>query len=328
MKRKLVPLTLALLLIVAMAAPPTLAAGSEKYLKAFYGVQILYNNQVLSSTNQPFIVDGTTYVPLRMLMDSFGDKQISWDGLTKKVIIASTTSQTEAMYMQQINSRNAQITELQAKVKTLEAQLVAAKDAVNSVDLDNLEDDLNDDYGDFEDLDLTITLSGDEEEIGLKIAISKADWDTLTESEQENLLQDICDDIWDEAEDADINGTIKAGTTTLDSFSVEADDDVTLEDLDLDALEDDLNDDYGDYEGLDFTYALSGDTDKITVKIDVDETEWKAVSFTTTEKEDLLQDICEDLWDEAEDADIYFSIKDGADVIKTLTVHPDGTVNL
>lgn len=319
MKRRFALITLILLLVAAIAAPPTLAAGSEKYLKANYGVQILYNSQILTSTKQPFIVDGTTYVPLRMLMDSFGDKQIVWDDISKRVLITSGISQMETLYMQQIASRNTQITELQNKVKTLEAQLAAAEDAADDVDLDNLEDDLNDDYEDFEGLDLSITLSGDNEEITLKIAIDDVDWDTLTATEKEDLLQDICDDIWDEAGDADIVGTVKEGTTLLDRFSVEADDDVSLDDLDLDALEDELNDDYWDYESLDFQFSLSGDEDEITVDIDIDADDWDDLS--TSDQEELLQDICEDLWDEAPDADIEFSVNN--DTLTTIDAGDD-----
>lgn len=324
MKRRFTLITLVLLLVAAVAIPPVQAASLEKMLKANYGVQILYNNQVLTSTNQPFIVDGTTYVPLRMLMDSFGDKQIAWDNTARRVLISSSTSQVEAMYMQQISSRNAQITELQNKVKTLEAQLLAAKSS-SDVDLDDLEDDLNDDYEDFEDLDLSITLSGDEDKITLKVSIDETDWDTLSASEKEDFLQDVCDDIWREAEDADINGTVKDGTKTLDSFSVDADDDVSLSDIDLDDLEDEINDDYEDYESLDFGFKLSGDADDITVNVDIDADDWADLS--TTKKEKLLQDIADDLWDEAEDADISFRIKDGSSSIKTVNVDAGDDVN-
>lgn len=324
MKRRFTLITLVLLLVAAVAVPPVQAASLEKMLKANYGVQILYNNQVLTSTNQPFIVDGTTYVPLRMLMDSFGDKQIAWDNTARRVLISSSTSQVEAMYMQQISSRNAQITELQNKVKTLEAQLLAAKSS-SDVDLDDLEDDLNDDYEDFEDLDLSITLSGDEDKITLKVSIDETDWDTLSASEKEDFLQDVCDDIWREAEDADINGTVKDGTKTLDSFSVDADDDVSLSDIDLDDLEDEINDDYEDYESLDFGFKLSGDADDITVNVDIDADDWADLS--TTKKEKLLQDIADDLWDEAEDADISFRIKDGSSSIKTVNVDAGDDVN-
>lgn len=323
MKRRFTLITLVLLLVAAVAIPPVQAASLEKMLKANYGVQILYNNQVLTSTNQPFIVDGTTYVPLRMLMDSFGDKQIAWDNTARRVLISSSTSQVETMYMQQIASRNAQITELQNKVKTLEAQLAAK--STSDVDLDDLEGDLNDDYEDFEDLDLSITLSGDEDKITLKVSIDETDWDTLTASEKEDFLQDVCDDIWREAEDADISGTVKDGTKTLDSFSVEADDDVSLSDIDLDDLEDQINDDYEDYENLNFGFKLSGDADDITVNVDIDADDW--ADLTDPEKEELLQDIADDLWDEAEDADISFRIKDGSSSIKTVNVDAGDDVN-
>lgn len=326
MKRKFALMMAAMLVVTVLLVPGASAATVEQYLKASYGVQILYNNQVLSSTAKPFIVNGTTYVPLRMLMESFGDKQISWDGATSRVIITSGVSQTEAMYMQQITSRNAQITELQNKVKSLEAQLATAQSNASSGDIDDLEDELNDDYEDFEDLDLSITLSGDKDEIALKISVDESDWDTLSMSEKEDFLQDVCDDIWDEFGDADIDGSVKDGSKALDSFDVEADDDVSLSDLDLDDLEDALNDDYADYENLDFDFTLSGDDDEITVKVDIDETDWE--DLTEAEQLELLQDVADDIWDEAEDADLTFSIKDGSSTIDTINVDAGDDVEL
>lgn len=326
MKRKLVALTLVLAVVLAMAAPTGMAAAIEQTLKASYGVQILYNNKVLESTVKPFIVNGTTYVPLRMLMENFGDKQIVWDGNSSRVLISSALSQTEAMYMQQITSRNATITELENKVKSLESQLAIAKAAANAVDLDDLEDDLNDDYGDYEDLDLTITLSGDNDRITLKISISKTDWDSLTLSEQEDLLQDICDDIWGEAEDAEIVGSVRTGSTVLDSFTVDPDDNVSLSDLDLDDLEDDLNDDYDSVGGVDFSYTLSGDEDDITITVKVTDGDWS--DLDEDEQIDLLQDIADDIWDEAEDADLKFVIKEGTSTVDTIYVDAGDDVEL
>lgn len=323
MKRKLALMMAVLLVITVMMVPGVSAATVEQYLKASYGVQILYNNQVLSSTAKPFIVNGTTYVPLRMLMESFGDKQISWDGATSRVIITSGLSQTEAMYMQQISSRNAQITELQNKVKSLEAQLATASTAV---DLDDLEDDLNDDYEDYEGLDITITVSGDSEDITVKLDVDKDDWNALTLAKRENLLQDICDDIWDEAPKADISGSIKDGSTSVDTFSVDAGDDVSLDDFDLDALEDSINDDYEDYRSLDFTFTLSGNADKVTVKVDIDSDDWDDLSDTY--KIRLLEYICDDIWDEDEDTDVTFSIKDGSSTIDTINVDAGDDVEL
>lgn len=323
MYRKLA-LLLALLLTVSVMTVPGFSAAAEQYLKASYGVQILYNNKVLeSATVKPFIVNGTTYVPLRMLMDSFGDKQISWDGATNRVIITSGLSQTEAMYMQQISSRNAQITELQNKVKALETQIATA---ATLVDLDDLEDDLNDDYEDYEGLDITISLTGDSEEITVKLSLDADDWKALSLSKQEKLLQNICDDIWDEAPKADISGSLKDGSTTVDTFSVDAGDDVSLDDVDLDDLEDAINDDYESYRSLDFSFTLSGDKDDITVKVDIDSDDWDDLSDTY--KVRLLQYIAEDIWDEAEDADLTFSIKDGSSTIDTITVDAGDDVEL
>lgn len=338
MKRKaLLSLAVIGLLTTGSALSPVFAAetaGAKKTLDAYYGVQIEYNSKVLSSETAPFIVNGTTYVPLRMLMDAFSDKSTSWDAANRKVVITGTTSQTEQMYMQQIASRNTQITELQAKLAALEtektgllAEIDDLEDEDSDLDLDDLEDALNDDYGDYDDYSFDITLDGDEEDIEITIDTDADDWDSLTVTQQENLLQYICEDVWDEAEDADITGTVEDGSTELGTFTADASDDVALdEDADLSDLEDTLNDDYGDYDDISIDISLDGDADDIDLVLDVDEDDWD--TLTTTEAESLLQDICDDIWDAYEDADIDGSVEDGSTALDSFSVSADEDVEL
>lgn len=334
-KRTLAALGIAGLLAAASATQPVAAAGAtgtKKALEAYYDVQIEYNSQTLTSDTAPFIVNGTTYVPLRLLMDTFGDKQITWDNTSRKVVITGTTSQTEQMYMQQITARNTQITQLQAEVAALKTEretLLAEIDDLedNDLDLDDLEDGLNDDYGDYKDYSFDITIDGDTADIEVEIDTDSDDWDALTVTQQESLLQYICEDIWDEAEDADITGTISDGSTELDTFTADAGEDVELDaDTDLGDLEDTLNDDYGDYDDFTLDIALDGDSDDIELIIDLDSDDWD--TLTTTEAESLLQDICDDIWDEYEDAAIDGSIEDGSTTLDSFSVDADEDVEL
>lgn len=330
--KTLTTLGVAGLLAAASMTQPVAAAGTKKALEAYYDVQIEYNSQALNSDTAPFIVDGTTYVPLRMLMNTFGDKQITWDNANRKVVITGTTSQSEQMYNQQITSRNTQITQLQTELAALKAERDSLLDELDDLededlDLDDLEDDLNDDYGDYDDYSIDITIGGDEDDIEVDVDIDNSDWDTLTATEQESLLQHICDDIWNEAEDADITGTITDGSTELGTFTAEAGEDVEADaDTDLSDLEDTLNDDYSDYDDITLDISLDGDSDDIELVIEVDEDEWD--TLTTTEAESLLQNICDDIWDEYEDASIDGSIEDGSTSLDSFSVDADDDLEL
>lgn len=289
------------------------AASTKKMLEAYYGVKIQYNGNILTSSTQPFIVNGTTYVPLRMIMDNFGDKSVQWNGESQTVIITSSVSNMEAVYMQQVVSRNKQIDELKAQVAKLQDDNAYLRDQINNpdVDLDDLEDDINDDYEDYEDKDFNFYLDGDNDKIELTVKVDQDDWSDLSQSKKEDLLDDICDDIWDEAEDADIEGEVKDGSKVLDEFSVDPDDNVELKDIDdkLDDLaediEDDRKDDWDD-EDFDLDLSISGDEDdieyKVTIDLDDDQDEWDSLS--NTELKGLMDDIYDDIDDEYGDADI------------------------
>lgn len=327
MTRKVKKLSLIFaVLLVFVFSIPAAALTTAKTLQAYYGVKILYNNQVLSGTNQPFIVNGTTYVPLRMLMETFGDKQIAWDGVNNQVIINSSISQLEQQYMQQILSRNKQIEDLEAQVKKLELDNDYLIKEADALDLEDLENDLDDYYRDYyEDLDLSVSLSGDKDRITLTLKVDEIDWEDLLVREKERLLQRICDDIWDVAKNADIRGKVKDGSDILSSFSVEADESINLDEIDIDVLDQYLDDQYGDWSTLDPGIDVTGDTDEIVLTVTVDETKWDG--FTNSQQESLIQDICDDIWDEAEDADISVKIKAGDSTLESFKLNPGDDVN-
>jgi hypothetical protein len=80
-------------------------------------------------------------------------------------------------------------------------------------DLGDLEESLDDEYHNyFEDIELTINLDGDEDNITFYVEIDydeySDEWDALTNSEIKEFMKDIYSDIEDEFEDADIKGRV------------------------------------------------------------------------------------------------------------------------
>jgi hypothetical protein len=190
--------------------------------------------------------------------------------------------------------------------------------------LDDLEDDLNYYYESYEDIEFYIYLSGDEDDIEVEIEVDLDDygdeWDYLSDSDIEDYLQDICDDILDEYEDADITGNIIDTDEDEELVYFEINSSGSLANLDysnaIENVEDDLNYYYESYEDIEFYIYLSGDEDDIEVEIQVDlgdyNDEWDNLS--DSDIEDYLQDICDDILDRFEDADISGTIVDIDDI--------------
>ncbi len=331
MKKPLI-LTLIVALVFAAVVLPASALGTAKSILATYGVQIDYNGRILTGSPAPFIVNGSTYVPLRMLMETFGDKNITWDAASQKVMISSRLGPMDNMYMQQITLQNLEITNLQTQNKQLAAENAKLKNAQNDVDyiegeLEDLSDDLTKLYEDYDGKDFTLTVTGNEQRIELVVDADEHDWDNFTEAEQEDFMEAVCDDIWEDFSKAVITGFIEDNSDTLAQFKVEPDKSVNLvAALDISEIEADLNDDYGDYNSMSIDITLSGNEDKITMAMTVKGTQWNAL--TTTVKEDLLDDINGDIWYVLEDADINGTIKDGSTTLNSYHVESDDRVDL
>jgi uncharacterized protein YneR len=251
------------------------ATGNIKKLDAWFGdIKLIKNHQQITLDTQPFIVDGTTYVPVRALSTLF-NKDISWDGSTRTITITDRINPEVETLKQQLEGKNFQISQLEAKIKLLETEL-SKKD---SIDMDDLENDLNNDYGEYEDIEFEISLSGDEDDIQVKIYVDLDDyedeWDDLTSSKKKDFLQDICDDILDVYPDADIEGYIKddSSGSKLLSFSTSSSGKVSINSsstADIDDLEDELDDDYYDYfDDIVLSIELEEDDDDITFYVNI-----------------------------------------------------------
>ncbi len=327
--KKIITVSLAAVLALSLTANGAYAGSKKKMLEAFEDIQIEYNGTTLSDTDGPLLINNKTYIPLRMLMTYFGDKEISWDNTNRKVKVNSKQNQSDTMYQSQIASRNAQIAELEKQVQGLKAQLAAAKNTTDSetsdsLNLTKLKKSLNDDYEDYDSKDISIALSGDKSKIKLTVTMSSKDWNDFSASEKTKFLDKVCGDIWDDVSKATIAGTIKSDTKTLDSFSVKPGKDVSLEDsedadeLNLTKLKKSLNDDYKDYNNKDISIALSGDSSKIKLTVTISSTDWNALS--ASEKTKFLNKVCGDIWDDVSKATITGTIKNDTKTLDSFTV--------
>lgn len=98
--RKVLCLMLAFALVLGVATASVAATVTKKQLTAEYsGIQITLDGQKIEPkdangvTVEPFIVDGTTYLPVRALSNALG-LDVNWDQATQTVILKSKQQQT------------------------------------------------------------------------------------------------------------------------------------------------------------------------------------------------------------------------------------------
>jgi TolA-binding protein len=327
-KKYMLLLAVALLVTFSLS---TVAAGAP----AQKIIRIFSNGQQVTGDKQPMLVNGTTYVPLRMLGNIF-NKNVAWDNNAYAVLLTDKPDSSAQKYQEQIKQLEATVSQLKAQLADRDGQIIVLKAQIAAMqakeeevtDIDDLEDQLNEDYGEYEDIEFDITLSGDEDDVTVKIEVDLDDyqdeWDALDSDDIESYLQDIVDDILSEYEDADIEGYIEdvAGDEELVSFTVDSRGNVDMEfaAADLDDLENELEDYYLDYFEDDYGFefdsiVLEGDKDEITFTVYLDydyyESEWGDVS--DSEIDDFMAEIYDDIADEYEDADIYGYIIDSND---------------
>lgn len=322
--RKIAVLVAVMMLVMSFSSTG-FASWLDQTVKASYRNITVFVNGTLKQAKtatgtvvEPFIVNGTTYVPLRGIAEMLG-YQVNFNPATYRIDITGTD----------ISTLTQKIIQQEATIKSLQAKL----DAYEEVDLDDLEDDLNDDYDEVGNLPIEkIVLKGDSSSIKVEIYVdleADADYDEwvfLEDDEDElmDFLQDIVDDILDVAKDATISGFIEDEfeDDVLVKFSVNTRDQVvigssTSSSGDIDDLEDELNDDFDRLSGVYFDITVTERTgDKLQVKVESD-----SPDVTDEIDEDDMIDFLEDMYDvivsydEFEDFDVYGAIYDDAGVL-------------
>lgn len=329
---KKIAVVIAIIMLTLSIASTTFATNSIKNLQAYYkNIIIFKNGNQASFSNEPFIVDGTTYVPIRDMSELLG-KTVTFNPATYRIDIADTADANTIALQTKLVQQEITIKNLESQIAALKAQ-----HDNNDYDLDQLEEDLIDEFGEFDDVAIDdIKISGDEDDIEVEIYIDldeyQTEWDDI-EADIDEYLQAVVDFILDEFEDADIEGYVLDESNKGDEilkFTLSTKNKVvvggnsTFDDADLDDLEDDLNEDLYDFyykKDIYFEFSLySDDDDEIEVIIDVyydDDTEEYDLDdeeildyVSESQVEDFLNEVYDYIIDidEFEDADIFGEI--------------------
>lgn len=316
-KKKVLALLTTTMIVVGSLGLSAYGASVSKTLQAYYGTsKIIIDGKDVTNTIEPFIVDGTTYIPLRAVANAF-NKKVEWNALTSTANITEDLTQVNQYYQAEILKRDVKIIELESKVKSLEKELESKKE----ITLSDLQKQLNNDYDEYRDIKFDITLSGTTSKITVRVEANlyKYDkaWGNLTEARKTTYLQDVVDDILKAYPNASVGGAIRDTDTKKDvlDFTVDKKGKVSIKSKSsssngtLADLQDYLNDEYYNNlksEGIYFDIELDGDKNNITFYVNLDDSasadNWD--DLTSSKKKSFMKKIYDDIAYDFKNADI------------------------
>ncbi len=334
--KKKIALMIAVLMLVLSFSTTGFAAWATKTLQASYrNITVFVNNTQKVATNangtvvEPFIVDGTTYVPLRGIAEMLG-YQVSFNPTTYRIDIVGTD----------VAALAAQIIQKDARIKELETQLAK----YSTVSLSSLEDDLEDDYSKLGTVAIkSITLKGDKNNIELQIYVDLTRttdyeaWKAMSDTTKKTAIQNMVDDILYVYKDANVTGFVQDNydNSKILKFSLDSRDRVVLGSTgtvdDIADLEDELNDLFYRYyyetgKYVSFEIFVDGDEDDIILELEVDEDDFEILY--KEEVQEYLNDIYDEIQDWFDGAAVEGEIVDGSTLLATFYFSSRGTLNL
>lgn len=207
---------LSVILVLTLTVGAFAASGvSRRSLSAvFRNIQLQINGKIVATEEEPFIVDGRTYVPLRVVSQALGAK-VDWNPGANLVTIdgSNTSSEVEALKAQ-LQQKEAENTQLKLQLEALQGSSGTDVDVAVKGLLD-LTERIKSGYGKLNDVKIRdIRFTGNENDINVNIDVDLDDyddeWEALTDSKIKSWVSDLCLDIQDYySENTSIMGRIK-----------------------------------------------------------------------------------------------------------------------
>lgn len=207
------------------------ASLTKKIDATFRGIKVFYNNQQKTMTQEPFIYNGSVYLPVRAVAELVG-KNVEWNNASNSVYVTDTGTATNTsvqVLQNEIASKNFEIAKITAEKKILEDKIKELETSTNSKTatgdlkktLEYLEDHFDYEHSIEWDFKLTQTSSRINVEVVFDSKSYGTKWDRLSKSSRESFFRDICREIRIDHKDIAINGKVIDDRTdkTVGTFS-------------------------------------------------------------------------------------------------------------
>ncbi|MDF2612944.1 MAG: copper amine oxidase N-terminal protein [Clostridia bacterium] len=201
---------------IVMSGTVLNAASLTKTLKAVYNnIAVSYNGQTKVLSSEPFLINGSVYVPLRTVGEIMGTS-VSWANNT---VYITGQSSSNVSSEQEIAAKNFEIASLKQQLDLAKKELETYKGtgtagsnltttAINNT-LNKIVDTYDEDYDVDWEFDLRLVSSKLELTVSYDSRYDDDDFDDTTESKRKQFIKEICYDISTAHKDVEIYGTLE-----------------------------------------------------------------------------------------------------------------------
>lgn len=265
--------------------------------------KIIHNSSEIDMKVKPVTIDGYFYFPLNAVADLF-TKSIEWNSAENKLIIRDMSNPIMESMVMKIAEKDNTIKELHNKIKELENQINADK----RLSLKELQEQINNEYGEYEGVTYKVLLSGNEDEIRVKVEINLdkdgSSWKRLSIGKRKEMLEEICGMINGDYYEARIKGYVKdiSGSKRLLSFYSLNNNEIVIGNYrnfsTISTLEDRFNNDYSRYlNNIHLSFRLQGNENCIKyyadIQLDEFEDKWEKLSDNTVKN--FMKKLCSEI---------------------------------
>jgi hypothetical protein len=267
----------------------TFAEDITKVIQAVESnAKIFYNGKEISFVNKTLLYNGNIYLPASGL-EGISDRSIVWNAKENKLIISNRPNTEAEGLKKELESRDKSISLLNNTIKDMQQELSLEK----VLTVKGLQDKLNSEFETYNDLSHHIFLSGNEDEVRVKIAIDlslgSGMWYGLSSSKKTEFLEAISEAITNEYNHAKVRGFVKdiSKAKKLISFCSTSNGDIKTvyakSSNPISVMEEKFNDNYDAFfSGICIIYDLNGSENKIDISAGIDmsryDSQWDKLS--------------------------------------------------
>lgn len=343
------------------AGAVTAQSGTQTIPATYRNIQVTYNGVTQPMAAEPFLVNGSTYVPLRAIGDIFG-VDAKWEPTSNLVTLtggAANSNEVAALQAQvndltaKLNAANTELAQLKANANTSTGSTNTSGTNISNAQLKDTENYLNNTFcnelNSKIDMFYKVSLSGSQINVTMSYENRSEDkiFKDLSKSKIESFMKRIGDNIAATHSDVVINGTIEYAKDSEERANftrTKAGKYTYNHSFDNDSLAAAIEDETGNY----FTFSGNGLTNcsmstpnvtireaktAITVKLFVNTNQsfreaWNKLD-TNQRKSSVrsqLQSIQDSITDLAKDYDVTIYVYSGSESSELAYINKDGNV--
>jgi len=295
---------------------------AEDMAKVVQGIEsnarIIYNGKEADIGIKPIIVDGSNYLSVRVISSLF-DKNIYWDQNKNEILITDKTNPQLEYLTSELAAKDRSIKELEEKVKKLENNMAKP----GKLSIEELQEKINNEYGEYEGVSYKVILSGNEYEIRTIFEIDtskdKKEWNSLSTNKRYELIEEVAAVIMEEYPSAKIKGYYKdiSLSKKLAPFYYNWKSELVKGHYNnystISIIEERFNNQYDDYfKGVHFTFTLKGNDSNMEYKAYIQKGSFKGAWNSIPDKsvEIFMRKLCSEIKNEFKECYIYGCIYD------------------